>query len=267
MNTLDDTLPIIFEDETLLVVDKPPGLAVTTARSDRSSATLVDAVQAMRDATVINAHRIDDEVGGLVIFAKTKPALDFISGQFQSKTAERVYRGFSVLAAAGEETARVTELPVERDAAGGLPDTFTVDYALAPDQHVAGRMHVYRKRGGRPAHTRFNVVERFGRFVWLEARPLTSREMQVQAHLAAVGAPVLGDRAHGLPEVQLKLSAFKRGYKGRDSEKPMIDRVALHLTELTVKHPATREPVTFSAPLPTDFEVALRNLRKYARRR
>jgi 23S rRNA-/tRNA-specific pseudouridylate synthase len=110
------------------------------------------------------------------------------------------------------------------------------------------------------------VKEAFGRFVWVEAQPITYREMQVQAHLAAVGAPVVGDDAHGLPEVKLLLSGLKRGYKGRAQERPLIDRLALHASELTLRHPVSREDISFTAPIPKEFEIALRNLRKFARR-
>lgn len=265
-------ISVIFEDEHLVVVDKPAGLPVTRAGAAEGAArrqagtTLMEQVQAGRSETVINTHRIDAEVSGLVICAKQKPAADFLSGQFQSKTAERVYVGFAVLAQSEEELARISEFPPVRGAGGGWPERFDIDYGLGPDLHVAGRMHVYRKRGGRPALSRVRVVETFGRFAWIEGRPETSREKQLQAHLAAVGAPVLGDDAHGLPEVKLMLSSFKRGYKGRENEKPLVDRVALHLATLTVKHPESKQPVTFTADLPKDLDIALRNLRKFARR-
>jgi 23S rRNA-/tRNA-specific pseudouridylate synthase len=82
-------------------------------------------------------------------------------------------------------------------------------------------------------------------------------------HLAALGAPVLNDAFYGDPEVKLLLSDLKRGYKGRDEEKPMLTRLALHAGELTLKHPTTKEPITISAPLPHEFEIALKYLRKF----
>ena len=81
---------------------------------------------------------------------------------------------------------------------------------------------------------------------------------------AAAGAPILSDPFYGNPDIQLLLSGLKRGYKGRENEKPLIGRLALHASELTLKHPATREPVTLRAPLPHEFEVALKYLRKFA---
>jgi len=74
----------------------------------------------------------------------------------------------------------------------------------------------------------------------------------------------LNDVFYGNLETKLMLSSLKRGYKGRDDEKPLIQRLALHASELTVKHPVTREPVTISAPLPHEFEIALKYLRKFS---
>jgi 23S rRNA-/tRNA-specific pseudouridylate synthase len=83
-------------------------------------------------------------------------------------------------------------------------------------------------------------------------------------HLAAAGAPILNDPFYGNPDITLLLSDLKRGYKGRDEEKPLIGRLALHASELTINHPATKEPFTVQSPLPHEFEVALKFLRKFA---
>ncbi|MCC5022917.1 MAG: hypothetical protein J6386_09035 [Candidatus Synoicihabitans palmerolidicus] len=106
-----DAIPIIFEDETMVVADKPMGLPVAVAKG---GASLVARLQETREGTVINAHRIDSEMSGLVVCGKTKPAADFLSGQFQNKTAERVIHGFVVVAEGEEEIATVTELLVGR---------------------------------------------------------------------------------------------------------------------------------------------------------
>ena len=76
---------------------------------------------------------------------------------------------------------------------------------------------------------------------------------------------MLGDDDHGLPEVRLLLSGLKRGYKGRESERPMVDGLALLATKLTLRHPESREEMTFEIELPKQFEIALKNLRKFSR--
>ena len=209
---------------------------------------------------LLNGETTGQDTSGLLLCAKTKPALDFLSGQFQGKTVQKKYLAFVVVLPI-EATMKVIA-PV-RDAAGTLPDTFTVDAALGEDERQPGRMRVFKGRGGKDSVTEFTVLERFGRFVFLECRPLTGRTHQIRVHLAAAGAPVLNDPFYGDPEIKLLLSELKRRYKGREEEKPLIGRLALHASELTLKHPVTKEPVTLSAPLPHEFEVALKYLRKF----
>jgi RluA family pseudouridine synthase len=220
----------------------------------------MDLARAKFGPAVANVHRLDPEVSGVLLCAKTKPALDFLSGQFQSKTAGKQY--LALVAVLPPERA-LRDTVALRTPAGGLPDAFAVDLPLRDDLRQPGRMRVGRGQGSRDCLTEFRVLERFGRFAWLECRPLTGRPHQVRVHLAALGAPVLNDAFYGDPEIKLLLSDLKRGYKGRDDEKPLLARLALHASELTVRHPVTREPLTLRAPLPHEFEIALKYLRKF----
>lgn len=255
--------PVIFEDETLLAFDKPSGLLVAPDRWDKQRANLMTEVHARLGRQVANVHRLDADTSGLLICTKTKPALDFVSGQFQSKTVAKVYH--AVVAVLPEERAMKVVAPV-RAAEGGLPETFAVDLALGQDERQPGRMRVFKGRGGKACRTEFRVVENFGRFAFVECRPLTGRTHQLRVHLAAIGAPILNDVFYGDPTVELKLSGLKRGYKGRDEEKPLLARLALHASELTLTHPVTREPLTLRSPLPHEFEIALKYLRKFPSR-
>ncbi|MDQ5979895.1 MAG: rRNA synthase, partial [Verrucomicrobiota bacterium] len=174
----------------------------------------------------------------------------FLSGQFQSKTVGKVYEALTV----------------------GLPaqDEFTVDFVLKEDDAKPGRMCVVKKHG-KASVTDFKVLARFAQpagrpgFAHVECRPQTGRTHQIRVHLAASGTPILSDPFYG-NDTQLLLSDLKRGYKGRDEERPLIARLALHAAALTIKHPATREPMTLVSPRPQDFEVALKYLHKFTRR-
>lgn len=259
--------PVIFEDESLIAFDKPSGLLVAPDRWDKQRANLMGLVHAKLGHGIANVHRLDADTSGLLLCAKTKPALDFLSGQFQSKTVEKKYHAFVVVLPA--EHAMKVVAPI-RDPGGALPEAFTVELALGEDDRQPGRMRVFKGRGGKDCATEFRTLERFGggrggaSFAFVECRPLTGRTHQIRVHLAAAGAPVLNDPFYGDPEIKLLLSDVKRRYKGRDEERPLIARLALHASELTLKHPATREPVTLRAPLPHEFEVALKYLRKFA---
>lgn len=265
--------PIIFEDDSLVAFDKPSGLLVAPDRWDKQRENLMGLVHdhPRFGHGVANVHRLDADTSGLIICAKTKPALDFLSGQFQAKTVSKTYHAFVAVLPA--ESAMKVIAPV-RDAAGLLPDAFTVDVALGEDERQPGRMRVFKGRGGKECLTEFRTLERFrgasrpgasaASFAYVECHPLTGRTHQLRVHLAAAGAPILNDPFYGDPGIVLKLSDFKRGYKGRDEEKPLLGRLALHASALVLKHPVTREPLTIEAPLPHEFTVTLKYLRKFA---
>ena len=234
--------PVLHEDDALLAFDKPSGLLVAPDRWDKTRTNLMALVHARYGRGVNNVHRIDAATSGLLLCAKTKPALDFLTGQFQARAVGKVYHA----------------LVVGRPAA----DEFAIELALAPDERRPGRMRV-AKKGGQPAATQFRVLQRFRDCTWLECRPLTGRTHQLRVHLAAAGTPILGDAFYG-DGAPLLLSSFKRGYKGRENEKPLLARLGLHSSELNFIHPATRERITLRAPLPHEFEVALKYLRRFA---
>ncbi len=278
--------PILFEDDSLVAFDKPSGMLVAPDRWDKTRENLMGLVHAhpRYGHGVANVHRLDADTSGLLLCAKTKPALDFVTGQFQSKTVGKKYH--AIVAVLPAEHAMKVIAPI-RDAAGALPDAFTVEIALGEDEREPGRMRVFKGRGGKDCVTEFRTLERFrgstrpaprkpgaaaaaagvraAGFAFVECRPLTGRTHQLRVHLAAAGAPILYDPFYGNPDVVLKLSDLKRGFKGRDEERPLIGRLALHASELTLKHPITREPITLQSPLPKEFEVALKHLRRFAR--
>jgi RluA family pseudouridine synthase len=235
--------PVVFEDDALIAFDKPSGLLIAPDRRDKSRVNLMDLVGEAMGHGVANVHRIDADTSGLVLFAKTKPALDFLSGQFQSKSVEKIHAALVV---------------------GAPPlDIFTVDFVLKEDEAAPGRMCVVKKHG-KAAVTEFRVLGRFGKFSHLECRPLTGRTHQIRVHLAASGTPILNDRIYG-NDTPLLLSELKPRYKGRDEERPLISRLALHAGSLTFTHPVSRERTTLTAPSPNDFSVALKYLHKYIR--
>ncbi len=252
---------ILLEDASLVAFDKPSGLPVVRGLKDKAGPTLMAIVRERYGPSLANVHRMDAETSGIVLCAKTKPALDFLCGQFQSKTVRRTYQALVVLlpeVAAGLDRTRV------RDESGALPPEFTVDLALGDDEHRPGQVKVFfHKRGGKPSTTDFRVLESFGRFAWIECRPQTGRMHQIRAHLASAGGPVLNDALYGDPDSVLLLSELKPHYKGRDLEKPLISRLALHAATLGFTHPEGRVPVEVVSPLPNDLAVALKYLRKF----
>lgn len=252
--------PIIFEDDSLLVFDKPSGLSVTQRMGEPHGETLGSMIRESYGRGVTMAHSMDNEASGVSLWTKTKAALDFMSGQFQSKTAQQVFHAFVIVEDEGE---LLMENPPVRDASGRLPESFKIDHYLGQDQSNPELMRAFARHGGQPALTEFRVNDDFGRFVLVECRPQTNRRHQVRAHLAVAGAPVLNDALYGDARKLLLLSDIKRGYKGGANEKPMIRSLALHVSEMTIAHPETRLPQVLRAPFPLEFEIALKNLRKF----
>lgn len=257
--------PILYEDDSLIAFDKPSGLLIAPDRWDKKRANLMAIVHEKFGHHVANVHRLDADTSGVLLCTKDKVALDFMSGQFQSKTAQKTYLALCNVPPAAEAMKVVKPA---RDETGQLPAEFTIDLALGEDEEQPGRMRVFKRRGGKPSVTAFRTLERYhdrrGRvFAWVECSPLTGRTHQLRVHLMAAGAPILNDPFYGAPDITLKLSDLKRGYKGREEEKPLLARLALHASVLTVRHPVTRELVTITAPLPKEFEVALKNLRRF----
>jgi 23S rRNA-/tRNA-specific pseudouridylate synthase len=234
--------PKIFEDDSFIAFDKPAGMPVG------GRVGLMQLVQEQGMRGVVNVHRLEEEASGLVLCAKDKTALDYLSGQFQSKTVTRKYLAIVQIR---------TEPPV-------LADHFAMELSMGPDEARPGFVRAYgRRENGKASRTEFSVRTPFCGYALLECRPETSQLHQLRFHLAQHGAPVVGETAYVEPPAQLLLSALKRGYKGRDEEKPLVGRLALHASELTFRHPVTREPVTLAAPFPHEFEVALKYLTKF----
>jgi 23S rRNA-/tRNA-specific pseudouridylate synthase len=254
--------PILHEDEFLIAFDKPSGMPGTAERGAAAGESLIEQVQAVHGRNVGAVHRLDPEASGVFLCAKSKQAMDIVSGQFQSKTAERLFLAVCVVL---PKERCAFPFDVARDELGRLPDSFPMDLGMDDDPVNKGFMQVFRRKGGKVCLSEFRTLERFRNLALVEGRLITGRHHQLRVHLAGAGAPLLNDPYYGDPEEKLLLSDLKRGYKGRDDEKPLIRRLALHASSLGFNHPGTREPITITAPMPEDFEVALKYLRKFSR--
>jgi len=234
---------ILYEDEQVLVVNKPAGLLVVPDRWDKNKRNLIHVVREARpEQYLMNAHRLDRDTTGVLVIAKSHESLSALAEQFRKKETVKTYvalvRGRPEL----EET--IVDLPIGPNLA--RPGLSRVD-----------KVH------GKHAVTRVRVVEKFRRLTLVRAFPETGRSHQIRVHLAAIGCPIVADSDYGDGQ-PLMLSNFKRSYKESGFEKPMMNRQALHAEQLVLAHPKTGEPVTFTAPWPRDLEVAVKQLRKYA---
>jgi len=247
-------IPVLFEDEYLLALDKPAGLLTSPDRYDPQRPNLMKLLHAAiaggkpwaRERGLnylMNAHRLDCETSGVILLAKSQPALVTLANLFGSEKPLKQY------------TALVHGTPAE--------DKFKVDARLAPHPVKTGVVRVDPKNGKR-SRTVFHALEKYSGWTLLRCQPLTGRTHQIRVHLRHAGLPVVGDELYG--GQPLWLSRLKPDYRlkrGRE-ERPLISRVALHAEQLTLPHPVTGETLTITAPWPKDLRVAVKYLRQFA---
>ena len=220
-------LDVLYEDEELLIVNKPSGLLVHPVRG-RPAVTLIHVVRAHRPEVGAIAgtrsglvHRLDRDTTGAIAFAKTEAARDLLRAQWKARETLKVYHA-------------IAEGYVE-------PVAGRIDAPLGPDPADPTRRVV--AEDGEPAFSEYHVLEQYGdEAALVEVRILTGRTHQIRVHLEAIGHPVIADGVYGRPS-------------------PRIARQALHARRLGLCLPSTGEWREFVAPLPDDVAAALAALR------
>lgn len=224
----DIPVAILFEDDYLLVIDKPKDMVVHPSCGHRSG-TLVNAIlNHVREADREGderpgiVHRLDKGTTGVIIVAKDRKTQEALSRQFQDRNVEKVYRA-------------VVEGIVKE--AGG---TVEGDIGRHPSQRQ--KMALVSKNG-RHSLSRFEVIERLAGFTYVEVYPRTGRTHQIRVHMSHIGHPVVGDELYG-----------KRA-------KRLVGRTLLHAYRIAFDHPAFGNRITVEAPVPDDMEEFVREHR------
>ena len=232
------SLPVLYDDKYLLVIDKPAGIAVHPG-AGRSTGTVVQGLlHQVSDLLGIGGelrpgivHRLDRETSGALVVAKTEVALRGLQAAFKAREVTKSYR------------ALVHGSPADQ----GELDTLH-------GRHPTDRKrYSTRVRDGRRAVTRWRVLARANGASWLSIELLTGRTHQIRAHFADAGFPLVGDKLYGAARREARL----------DDESPLklaalaVGRHALHAAELSFIHPITGKRVSVTAPLPADLLAAL----------
>lgn len=225
----DIPLAIVYEDDRLMVVNKPAGMVVHPAPGHYSG-TLVNALLYHTGKLSSSAelkpgivHRLDKDTSGLMIVAKDEAAHSFLARQFNKRTTDKRY-----IAVVGG----VVEL-----------DNGIIDEPIGRHPRDRKKMAV-RFSESRSAVTRYKVLERFENSTLLEVKPETGRTHQIRVHLAYIGYPVIGDAAYG-------------ANKAPD----LIGRQALHAASISFLHPTTKDLKRFESKLPEDIKLLIEKLR------
>lgn len=233
-------IEIVYEDDTLVVVNKPAGLVVHPAAGIHSG-TLANALayhfQQLPNATSVRpgiVHRLDRDTSGLLVVAKTEAALENLSDQFRARTVYKLY--------AALVHGRVAS------------DSGRIEQPLARDPSNRTRMAVVR--GGRSALSIYRVARRFNRFTLLDVELKTGRTHQIRVHLAWLKHPVVGDETYGggrdntIQDPKLK------------SQIRALNRHFLHAEKLAFTHPTTGERTLFHSPLPAELSNLLTEIKE-----
>lgn len=238
----DIAIPVIYEDDAVVVVDKPAGMVVHPAHGNRDG-TLVNAL--LGRGTPLAAlgsddrpgvvHRLDKDTSGVIVLARTDAAYRSLAAQFKDKETEKTYHAI----VHGHVRAReiVIEAPIAR--------------------HPVHRQRMaVATTGGRAARTDVFVVDTFEHFDYIRVSTQTGRTHQIRVHMAHVGNPLLGDllyggrRSRGAGIQARAKTTFERLMK-------LLPRHALHATRLSFTHPELDTRMTFTSALPGDMRAAL----------
>jgi len=220
-------LKIVFEDAAIIVIDKPAGLVVHPG-AGQPDRTLLNALLA-HAPSLVNVprggivHRLDKDTSGLLVVAKTIEAQVSLVRQLAEHSMRRIY------------------LAVVQ---GDPPASGVIDAPVGRDARARTRMAVTHR--GKPSRTNYRVLERYGHAALVECRLETGRTHQIRVHFQHLRYPLVGDET------------YRRGTRHGIA----FPRQALHAIELTLVHPTSGKPMTWSAPLPRDLKRLIEDLRK-----
>jgi RluA family pseudouridine synthase len=240
---------ILFEDEFVIVVDKPPGLP-TQPTLDEARDNLFASIKkflSKRDGVIepylALHHRLDRDTSGVILFAKAKGANAGVAKMFAEHLAQKTYQAISSVAPGRKLR----------------PEWITKNFlGKVPNRGKAAKYGAVRS-GGDPAETRFRLLEQWGGTAWIEARPITGRTHQIRVHLSEAGLPILADSLYGAPAARSSQRHSTEGPQPGDGPAP---RLMLHAARLAFPHPVTGAETVIEAPLPDDFKRCIDACRK-----
>ncbi len=248
----DIPLNIVYEDDSLMVINKPAGMVVHPGHGNYSG-TLINALIFHIDNLPNNSserpglvHRIDKDTSGLLVIAKTEAAMTHLSKQFFKKTSSREYIAL-VWGNVEEDEGRI-EGNIGRHPRNRLQNTVYID-----DEEEQGK----------PAVTHFKVLERFGYVTLVSCKLETGRTHQIRVHMKHIGHTLFNDERYGGEKI-LKGTTFTKYKQFVDNCFKVLPRQALHAKTLGFTHPETKEWMSFDSEVPQDIQECIEKWRKYS---
>ncbi len=238
-------IEIVFEDDDLVIVNKPAGLLTIPDRFSPDKPNLYHML-GHEFGQIFTVHRLDRETSGILLFTKTEAAHKEMSRQFMERTVDKIY--YALVEGVMHQTVGIIDKP------------------LGPHPTHPEKMAVVH--GGKPSRTNYKVVETFKNFTLVECGIETGRTHQIRVHLHAIGYPMAVDALYGRQSAfylsKIKLRKFKLS-KEQEEELPIMSRTTLHAGRLVFNHPTTGERMAIEAGLPKDFGAVVNQLRKWGR--
>lgn len=243
-------LDIVYEDDALIVLNKPPGLVVHPGHGNYTG-TLVNALVYHFQNLPVNSsnrpglvHRIDKDTSGLLVVAKTDAALANLAAQFEFKTSEREYVALvwgNVKQDEGTITGNISRHLKDR-----------MQMAVFEDPEI-----------GKPAITHYKVLERFGYVTLVSCRLETGRTHQIRAHMKYIGHILFNDDRYGGDQI-IKGTTFTKYKQFIENCFKLLPRQALHAKTLGFRHPVTGEWMRFDSEIPADMQAVIDKWRTYS---
>lgn len=248
----DIPIDIVYEDESVLVVNKPAGMVVHPGHGNYSG-TLINALTYHFENLPNNSsnrpglvHRIDKDTSGLLVIAKTEEAMTHLAKQFFNKTTEREY--VALVWGNIEEDSGTIEGNIGRHPKNRLQNT-----VFENDDEEKGK----------PAKTHYKVIERLGYVTFVSCRLETGRTHQIRVHLKHIGHTLFNDERYGGEKI-LKGTSFSKYKQFVENCFKILPRQALHARTLGFEHPVTGKILRFQSPIPDDMEQCLEKWRHYS---
>jgi 23S rRNA pseudouridine955/2504/2580 synthase/23S rRNA pseudouridine1911/1915/1917 synthase len=234
-------IEIIYEDEYLIILNKPSGLLSIPDRFKVEKPNLYTMLKEQY-GTIFTVHRLDFETTGAIVFAKQEEVYKAMNALFEHREITKIYLA-------------LVEGVVQKDEG-------EIDLAIAEDPVNRGKMRI--QKDGKAALSFYHVLERFRHYSWLAVELKTGRTHQARLHLKSIGHPLAVDAYYGNHDA-FYLSTIKKKYKfsADGEERPLLARHSLHAASLRFIHPITSEEVEALASLPKDLLVTLESLRKF----
>jgi 23S rRNA pseudouridine955/2504/2580 synthase/23S rRNA pseudouridine1911/1915/1917 synthase len=237
MNAGSRIINIIYEDSDYIIIDKPAGMPSIPARgfsADKSASEFLSD----RFGKIFTVHRIDAETSGVLCFALNAAAHKTLNEQFDLRLVEKKYA--VLVEGRMEKTTGTIDLPL-REWKAGL-------WITDPEK-------------GKPSITHWTVLENFRQAAYLIAEPQTGRQHQIRIHMKSISHPLLVDEKYG-NRTQFFLSEIKPAYKHSGEEQPLMKRLTLHASFIKFQNKQGKT-VQAEASLPADFEILLKQLRRW----